>query len=73
MIHINLAVEANSHDILKSYLIARLIHKNLQVSKETAVTMAEREYETINYEDDIAAPLLNAGWKLDYIYVDEKM
>ena len=53
--------------------MARLIHQNLQEYKETAVTMAEQEYGTINYEDDIVVPLLDAGWKLDYIYIDEKM
>jgi hypothetical protein len=69
---------------LKSYLLGRLIdfhiqHELKQSSDQQlhgkqiniAVRRAEWEFQQIDFKKDIEDPMIEAGWSLEFIYLDQ--
>ena len=69
---------ANTMDILQSYYLVRLI--DIELSKkemintqaiEKSIRAAEIEFWRVNFSD-LKKSLEDAGWSLEYIYLDAK-
>ena len=81
-IHFNLENNVESRDIMKSYILGRLIdyhiqrqisEKNQELTKSLVnycIRRAEWQYTHIDFKTDIEEPMNKVGWNLDFIYLD---
>lgn len=82
-IHFNMQKTAESRDILKSYILGRLIdyyiQREINEKKQTysqnlinyCIRRAEWEFMLIDFEEEVEKPMKEGGWSLDFIYLDD--
>lgn len=78
VIHLNLEHGADNLDILESYYFARVLDREMlkatevhgRIHVEQAIKETEWHYENEYDSQRMTAHLKEAGWSLDYIYLE---
>lgn len=85
IVNFNLSYDAKSRDILKAYILGRFIDMfvQLELAKpgtelnkdliKKCIRRAEWKNSLINFDKDIEKQMNEAGWSLDFIYLDQTL